>query len=93
MFEPGQKVICVDGKFPEWIHVFLDSLPIEGETYTVRDLVPGTGWNLKEEPAVYLVEIVNPLNKAGIERGFACRRFVEPEEVMEEVEEPEYAAA
>ena len=89
MFEPGQRVICVDDRFPDGIRDIFNALPVKGTTYVVRDLVPGIGWKLKEEPAIYLVELVNHPNAHGIEPGFACWRFAEPEEE----ENTEYAHA
>jgi len=85
MFEPGQRVICIDDSFPDGIRDIFNALPVKGQQYTVRDLVPGVGWKLNEEPAVYLVELVNMPNQHGIEPGFACRRFAEPEEEEEVV--------
>jgi len=53
MFEPGQRVICIDDSFPDGIRDIFNALPVKGQQYTVRDLVPGVGWKLNEEPAVY----------------------------------------
>ena len=88
MFEPGNKVICIDGTFPPDIRDYFNALPEKGVVYTVRDVVPGLTGTLKEEPAVYLEELVNLPNQHGIEPGFACRRFreLDPEE-EEQLEE------
>ena len=67
----------------------MNALPVAGSSYTIRDLVPGVAWNLAEEPAVYLCELVNLPNRHNIEPGFACRRFVELEEFVEHSEEEE----
>ena len=86
MFEPGQKVVCVDDTFPPGIRDILNALPQKGSTYTVRDIVPGSGWggrDTDQQPAVYLEELVNLPNQHGIEPGFATRRFAELEEVAE----------
>lgn len=86
MFEPGQTVICVDDKFPPGIADIMNALPREGQTYTVRDIVPGSGWGGREtdqQPAVYLEELVNLPNQHGVEPGFACRRFAEVEEIAQ----------
>jgi len=83
MFEPGQKVICIDDRFPDGIRDYFNALPTKGRLYVIRDLVPGIGWKMNEEPAVYLVELVNLPNQHGIEPGFACSRFAEPEEIEE----------
>lgn len=90
MFLPNQKVVCVDGKFPLGIEQLYLELPKEGNTYTIRDIVPGVGLTGDEgEVAVYLIEIKGPLNTHGIERGFKAERFaplstVEDENEVEE---------
>jgi hypothetical protein len=83
MFEPGANVVCTDDTFPDGIRDVFNALPRKGATYVVRDLVPGIGWKMNEEPAVYLEELVNLPNEKGTEPGFACRRFRELEEVTE----------
>jgi hypothetical protein len=76
MFLPNQKVVCVDGKFPLGIEKLYAELPREGNTYTIRDIVPGVGLTGEEgEVAVYLFEIHGPINAHGIERGFKGERF------------------
>src|SRR3954447_22060153 len=88
MFLPNQKVVCVDGKFPLGIEKLYAELPKEGNTYTIRDIVPGVGLTGEEgEVAVYLIEITGPLNKHGIERGFRADRFAPLTTTEEEVEE------
>jgi hypothetical protein len=87
MFLPGQKVVCVDDRFPLGIEKLYTSLPREGETYTIRDIVPGCDFNAEPgEVAVYLIELHNPANKLGIERGFKAERFA-PLDNIEEIEE------
>jgi len=86
MFEPGQRVVCIDDKFFDGIRDFFNALPIKGRFYVVRDIVPGIGLNLMEEPSVYLVELVNLPNRHSVEPGFACRRFADVEEVEEYAE-------
>ncbi len=83
MFMPGQRVVCVDDSFPEGIRDIFNALPVKGREYVVRDMVPGINWKLGEEPAIYLVELVNLPNEHGIEPGFASRRFAEMEEITE----------
>lgn len=88
MFEPGTKVVCVNDTFsPEWAP-YITHYPVKSQTYTVRDIVPGTPDGKKEDVAVYLVELVNPAkgfcsknNRPALEPGFACHRFRELEEV------------
>ena len=100
MFLPNQKVVCVDGRFPLGIEQLYGELPKEGNTYTIRDIVPGVGLTGEEgEVAVYLIEIKGPLNAHGIERGFRAERFAPLQTTeVEEKEElpmqlPEFAPA
>ena len=102
MFLPNQKVVCVDGNFPLGIEKFYGELPKEGATYTIRDIVPGVGLTGEEgEVAVYLCEIISPVNNHGIERGFRAERFapLQTDETAAEEEEeltiglPEFAPA
>lgn len=71
-------------------------LPMEGRTYTVRDVIPAHDYNGGRQIdtiALLLVEVKNPPNARGTENGFAAWRFRRPEEVaqMQEIEEPAYA--
>jgi hypothetical protein len=95
MFLPGQAVVCVDDAFALGIEVLYDELPKKGNTYHIRDLVPGCDFQANPgEMAVYLTELRNPCNKLGIERGFKAERFVplesdvEEEEAIFELDEP-----
>lgn len=88
MFTPGQKVACVDDRFPLGIEKLYSALPKKDETYTVRDLVPGVSLsNTEGETAIYLVELVNPANSHGIEYGFNAERFAPLETDDETLEE------
>ncbi len=88
MFLPNQKVVCIDGRFPIGIEKLYSELPKEGNTYTIRDIVPGVGLTDEEgEVAVYLMEITGPLNAHGIERGFRAERFAPLQTIQDEVEE------
>ena len=58
------------------IERYFPSLPIEGQQYVIRDIVPGVAVHGGEgEVAVYLVEIIGSVNAHGIERGFNAERF------------------
>lgn len=86
----GQRVVCVDDKFPDGIGQIYDELPVEGEVYRIRDVVLGI--NYKGEPGevcLYLEELNNPLSKTPPhpERGFNAERFRPLEEDEEEMEE------
>jgi len=97
MFEPGQRVACVNDQFPPDIRDYYNALPVKDRVYTVRDVVPGIQWDLKETAAVYLAELVNLPNARGTEPGFGVWRFrelLETEGHSEEtVAEPETVGA
>ena len=81
MFETGTKVVCINGKFPQMhTHMTYTDLPIEGEIYTVRDAVAGWTYRQGRTVALYLQELINPCNDAGIEFGFDPTRFRELDE-------------
>ena len=87
MFLPGQAVVCVDDAFPLGIESLYNQLPKKGNTYHIRDLVPGCDFHANPgEVAVYLTELRNPGNQLGIERGFKAERFtpLETDEIEEE---------
>ena len=78
MILPGQKVVCIDGKFDPAIAKFFWKLPVEGVVYTVRDVIRGIAPNgMGDEVCVYLVELLNPCSDADPypERGFKAERF------------------
>ena len=76
MFVPTQKVVCVDDKFPLGVEKLYNRFPVKDQIYVIRDIVPGQALSGAEgEVAVYLVGLVNPTNKVGVERGFNAERF------------------
>ena len=83
MFNIGQKVVCVDDAFPAGINDIYNALPKRNKIYTVRDIVSAQDFQCRETAGVYLDELVNIVNKHGIEPGFQCWRFRELEEVQE----------
>ena len=96
MFAPGQKVACVDDQFPLGIEELYTALPKKDSIYTVRDLVPGVSLaNAEGETALYLVELVNPANRHGIEYGFNAERFAplatDEDELATALSEEKYA--
>ena len=95
----GQRVVCVDDRFPKWVVEFFNQLPIKGCTYTIRDVC------LRRETlrgsdsgtiALLLEELRNPADpthKGREELAFKSERFAPLEEVeIEEHEEMEVAA-
>jgi hypothetical protein len=79
MFEPSEKVVCVDDKFPPDVRDYMSALPKKGNIYTVRDIVGGLNWDGSPTIAVLLNELHNLPNRHGIEPGFAPHRFALPE--------------
>lgn len=87
MFEPGQQVLCVDGRFPEEVLELYHFLPIEGHVYVVRDVQPGVELNGSMTVSVLLEGLVNEAGPSGYERGFAPWRFASEEDVEEAMED------
>jgi hypothetical protein len=73
----GDKVVCVDDKFPPDIGKLYDALPVKDTTYVVRDIRMGINLTLEGDVSVLLIGLVNPKadSKAGLERGFRADRF------------------
>lgn len=89
----GQKVVCIDDKFPEGISKLYDALPIAGVTYLVRDV--SLGVNLKNEPgevAITLEGLINPCSKTAPhpERAFNAERFRPLKDDRVEVKEEKF---
>lgn len=84
MFITGQKVVCINDKFPNWALVLYDNLPIKNIVYTIRSASMGRS-EIKDEgldsmvECVTLVELkngVDPFYKGGVqELQFKAERF------------------
>jgi hypothetical protein len=85
-FNIGDKVVCVDDKFPPDISKLYDALPVKDVTYVVRDIRLGINLTLEGDVSVLLIGLVNPKadSKAGLERGFRADRFRPLEELRNE---------
>ncbi len=78
MFTTGQKVVCIDDKFPLDILQYYVALPKEGVVYVVRGTTVGISPDGQEgEIAVYLIGLNNPKSSKPPfrERGFKAERF------------------
>jgi hypothetical protein len=96
MFEPGQRVVCIDdSNFPTYLlGSVYEAFPVKGKTYVVRDIVPASesmaiffkkGKDVDANTcAVLLQGIRNKPNKHGVESGYKPQRFRELEEDTEE---------
>ena len=82
----GDKVVCVDDKFPPDISKLYDALPVKDTTYVVRDIRMGINLTLEGDVSVLLIGLVNPKadSKANLERGFRADRFRPLEELQNE---------
>jgi hypothetical protein len=94
MFSTGQKVVCVDDKFPAWVKKLYTALPVEGVTYVVRGSTVGVSFSpafSEGEICVYLIGLVNPKSfKAPFrEFGFKAERFRPLDELQGRQEEHE----
>jgi hypothetical protein len=85
-FSIGDKVVCVDDKFPPDISKLYDALPVKDSTYVVRDIRLGINLTLEGDVSVLLIGLVNPKaeSKANLERGFRADRFRPLEELRNE---------
>lgn len=90
----GDKVVCVDDKFPALVNTLYKELPKEGQTYVVRDMQLGVTCDGRRqgEVSVLLIGVNNPHGPppGDKERGFAGWRFVplaEFRRVEEKIEE------
>jgi len=88
-FGIGDKVVCVDDKFPPDISKLYDALPVKDTTYVVRDIRLGINLTLEGDVSVLLIGLVNPKadSKANLERGFRADRFRPLEELRNEKKE------
>lgn len=85
-FGIGDKVVCVDDKFPPDISKLYDALPVKDSTYVVRDVRLGINLTMEGDVSVLLIGLVNPKadSKANLERGFRADRFRPLEELRNE---------
>ena len=81
----GDKVVCVDDKFPPDIGKLYDALPVKDFTYVVRDIRLGINLTLEGDVSVLLIGLVNPKadSKSALERGFRANRFRPLQELRE----------
>lgn len=76
--KPGDKVVCVDDVFPEWVKNIYTALPHAGVQYVVRANVGGVTHEGGRKPSevILLVGMINPISEAsGQEFGFQPKRF------------------
>jgi len=95
-FEVGQKVVCIDDKFPQWILPLYTALPKEGVVYVIRDVRLGVRPDCRTgDISLLLVGLVNPRSdsRPAHERGFSQERFRHLEEMKSQAAEPQTEGA
>ncbi len=85
-YSVGDKVVCVDDKFPADISKLYTALPVKDSTYVVRDIRLGINLTMEGDVSVLLIGLINPKadSVAGLERGFRADRFVPLDELRNE---------
>jgi hypothetical protein len=83
----GQKVVCINDTFNEFVKAVYRQLPVKGETYTVREVFLGRERIVKGGDSatvgLLLVELTNPPDPFHVGReelGFSSERFAPLEE-------------
>lgn len=97
----GQRVVCINDDFSDFVSAIYAQLPVKGKTYTVREVFLGRERIVKGGDSatvgLLLHELVNPPDPfhAGKEElGFSSERFAPLEELPpEEAEEGAQAAS
>jgi hypothetical protein len=90
----GQKVVCIDATFPEFVRAVYTQLPTKGKTYTIREVFLGrekmVNGGESATVGLLLLELDNPpdpFHAGRQELGFSSERFAPLEELPpEEVE-------
>jgi len=91
----GQKVICINDTFPEFVRAIYKQLPVKGKVYTVREVFLGREKIVKggdtATVGLLLEELHNPpdpFHQGQQGLGFSSERFAPMEELpAEEAEE------
>ncbi|MDR2675886.1 MAG: hypothetical protein LBC18_13730 [Opitutaceae bacterium] len=97
----GQKVVCINDTFKDFIRAIYTQLPVKGETYTIREVFLGRERIVKggESATVGLLlkELRNPpdpFHAGQQELGFTSERFAPLDELPpEEIEAGEAVGA
>jgi len=74
----GQKVVCVDDRFPAGIERFYTALPKKDVVYVIRGVSIGVNWKMEPgEVCLHLIGLMNPRSERPPfpERGFNAERF------------------
>jgi len=95
----GQRVVCINDSFADFIKAIYAQLPVKGKTYTIREVFLGREKVVRggdtATVGLLLAELVNPpdpFHAGQQELGFSSERFAPLEELPPE-EEAEQASA
>jgi hypothetical protein len=87
----GQKVVCINDTFSEFVKAVYKQLPAKGKTYTIREVFLGREKIVKGGDSatvgLLLEELVNPPDPFHVgkqELGFSSERFAPLEELPPE---------
>jgi len=90
----GQKVVCVNDSFPEYVRAIYRELPVKDNIYTVREVFLGREKVVKggnsATVGLLLEELTNPkdpFHKGEQELGFSSERFAPLNELPDAEEE------
>lgn len=96
----GQKVVCINDTFTNFVRAIYKQLPVKGNTYTIREVFLGREKVVKGGDSatvgLLLAELNNPpdpFHQGKQELGFSSERFAPLQEVPDEeaIAEEEYA--
>jgi hypothetical protein len=92
----GQKVVCINDSFTEFVRAIYLQLPVKGKTYVIREVFLGREKIVKGGDSatvgLLLEELQNPpdpFHAGQQELGFSSERFAPLEEVPAEAAEAE----
>jgi hypothetical protein len=90
----GQKVVCINDTFNEFVKAVYKQLPVKGDTYTIREVFLGRERIVKGGDSatvgLLLMELSNPPDPFHVgqeELGFSSERFAPLEELPPEESE------
>ena len=96
----GQRVVCINDSFADFIKAIYAQLPVKGKTYTIREVFLGREKVVRGGDSatvgLLLEELVNPpdpFHAGKQELGFSSERFAPLEELPSEVADEEFELA
>ncbi len=93
----GQRVVCINDSFADFIKAIYTQLPVKGKTYTIREVFLGREKVVRggdtATVGLLLEELVNPpdpFHAGRQELGFSSERFAPLEELPPEEETEDF---